>query len=257
MIFTRHIPLKDLDVFPFIGSLVVIVAHQTRGLQAMDERVLSWQLPIKGYTVLIVIPPAIKPDGTNRAIACEELGQLPIHEVVILRPILLLGIFARVAGSASGGIIITRPVDVAVIKVQCDVIVVAGTGKLSHDVLSVGSMHDVVVARSSVPHRETIVVSCGESDVACPGGFDGFHPGIGIKGMRIESIGSFGILSVIDIGILHIPLALSENRVNSPMQEDAKSVGRKGTTAIEIFGRGLIMLCCGGRCPEQQSEEED
>ena len=66
---------------------MVIVTNQAGGLQAVDERVLLVQLPVKGGRVGVVLPLAVKPDGAHGAVVGQQLGQLVVHELVIVGPV--------------------------------------------------------------------------------------------------------------------------------------------------------------------------
>ena len=48
--------------------------------------------------------------------------------------------------------------------------------------------------------------------------------------MRIEGIGRLGILVTVDAVVLHIPFALTEHAVNTPMKENTKAGVREFLT---------------------------
>ena len=47
---------------------------------------------------------------------------------------------------------------------------------------------------------------------------------------------------MVDIGIGHIPLALSEGAVESPVEEDPKALVTEGLTCLEVLLRRLVVL---------------
>ena len=64
-VLARDIMLKDLDILAGKGHLVVVVTDEAGGLQTMNEGILLVELPVKGHRVGIMLPLAVKPDGTH------------------------------------------------------------------------------------------------------------------------------------------------------------------------------------------------
>ena len=144
---------------------MVIVSHDAGWLQAVDQRILFGQFPVKGHGVVLVIPPAVKPNAVYLTILCQQLGELGIHEAVVRLPIFLCTILARIDSRYAGRIIVARPVYMGVIQVESDALAVAFVSKLPHDVFSVGRIHNVEIRLLRVPHRESVMVARGETDV--------------------------------------------------------------------------------------------
>ena len=114
---------------------------------------------------------------------------------------------------------------------ECQIILSTRLGQLCHDVLSIGRMHDVIVALPRVPHREAVVVARSEGDVARTGLFENLGPGFGVEIMRIEGIGRLGILFSAERPVLQIPFSLCKSGIDAPMNEDAESIfGKLATT---------------------------
>ena len=64
---------------------MMVVPYEASGLQTLDEGVLLLESPIE--FLLLVVPHAIEPDCSNRAVIGQELSQLTIHESIIAVPI--------------------------------------------------------------------------------------------------------------------------------------------------------------------------
>ena len=114
---------------------------------------------------------------------------------------------------------------------ECQIILSTRLGQLCHHVLTVGRVHDVVVALLRVPHRKAVVVARCERDVARTGLLENLDPGFGIEIMWIEGIGRLGILFSAERPILQIPFSLCKSGIDAPMNEDAESIfGKLATT---------------------------
>ena len=134
----------------------------------------------------------------------------------------------------------------AIIEVKRKVVVVTSLSKLLHNVFAIGRVHNVVVALLGIPHRETVVVSCGESDITRPSVFENFDPGFSVECVRIESIGRFGVFVAIKFGILQIPFSLTIKGIESPMDENAESIFGKLLAVLDILASGLVVLRFNG-----------
>ena len=216
----------------------------------MDECILFGKLPIKCRFLLVLIPPPVEPNGAHRPVLGQQFGELPVHKGIIMRPIGFRCVLSDPAPRSSHGIIVAHPVDVAIIEMECQIVLTTSLRKLCHDVLSVGRVHDVVVALPRVPHRKAVVVSSCERDVARTGLFENLGPGIGVEIMRIERIGCLGILFSAKRSVLQIPLSLCEEGIDAPMNEYAKTICCELPTIFEVLRTGLVVLCrqrCTGK----------
>ena len=230
-IFSGYVAFEKLQVLSLVRLLMMVVTHQASRLQTVDERILFGQLPVESRLRLIVIPPPIEPNGAYGAILSQQFGELSIHKGKIMRPIGFRRVLSHTAPGSSHGIIVAHPVDVAIIKMECQIILSTRLGQLCDDVLAVGRVHDVVVALLRVPHRKTIVVARSEGDVARTGLFENLGPGFGVEIMRIERVGRLGILLTAERSILQIPFSLCKSGIDAPMNEDAESIfGKLATT---------------------------
>ena len=231
-VFSGYVTFEKLQVLSFVRVLMMVVTHQASRLQTVDERILFGQLPVESRLRLIVIPPPIEPNSAYGAILSQQFSELPIHKGKIMWPIGFRRIFSHAAPGSSHGIIVAHPVDVAIIKMECQTILSTRLGQLCHHVLTVGRVHDVVVALPRVPHRKAVVVARSEGDVARTGLFENLGPGFGIERVRIERVGRLGILFSAKRPVLQIPFSLCKSGIDAPMNEDAESIFRKLATTL-------------------------
>ena len=91
--------------------LMMIVAYKASGLQLVYQLILTRQLPVE-IGILILIPPAVEPNGTYRAIVGEQLRQLVVHKLIIARPVAFGVRTACPPTRASPRIVFTIPVEV-------------------------------------------------------------------------------------------------------------------------------------------------
>ena len=110
LVFAREVALENLNILACIGCLMVVVADETLRLQLMNERILLGQLPIERLCVAVVVPPAIKPDGTHRPIVREQFGELRVHKSIIAGPVGFCLVASRAIARASLRIILASPV---------------------------------------------------------------------------------------------------------------------------------------------------
>ena len=86
-------------------------------------------------------------------------------------------------------------------------------------------IHDVVVCPAAVKHGESFMVACGETDVFGSAGFDGSHPVVCVETTGIKSTGHFGIFVAVEIVVGHGPFPLGKHTIESPVEENAETVG--------------------------------
>ena len=145
LVLPRQVALENLDILTFERCLVMIVAHQTTWLQAMNERILLRQLPVK-VRVLVLVPPSVEPHGPNLAIVCQQFRELVVHELVIAFPV-SLGIGAPCSTSRpSPHGILALPVNMRVIQVKTYALLVTLVGKFLENVTPERcGIHDIIV----------------------------------------------------------------------------------------------------------------
>ena len=107
----------------------MVVPNEASRLKLVYQFILSGQLPIE-TGVLILIPPAVKPDGAYRPVVGEQLRQLIVHEAVITCPVTFRIGTTRPPTRSSPRAILAIPVNVRVIKMQADALLVAFVGQL-------------------------------------------------------------------------------------------------------------------------------
>ena len=251
-VLTGQVLLKGLQVFAGLGGLVVVVGHETAGLQAVDKAVLLVETPVK-LGVVLLVPVAVKPDGTDGAIVGEQLGELMLHESEVgVIVVLVLGL-ADTHTAPSLRIVGARPVYVRIVEVELDAILLTGISELFEHIAVEGStIDDVIVIGRCLEHREAIVMTGGKGDVAGTGGLERLDPFLGVELGGIETVGQVGIFLIINVAVTHHPLAVAEHGVESPVDVDAKLVVLEFGTGLEDFGRSLILSRGGKACHHQQ-----
>ena len=148
----------------------------------MYHCILRFQLPIKGLCIAVMVPPAIKPYGSDRPIVGKQLCKLRVHEVVIACPVGFLFLSACPKSCSSLRIIFSSPVQMRIIEVQFNTVSLAGIGHFLDDIpLERCCIYRVISAGRGFEKRETIVVARCYRDIFCPGSLDCPHPGICIK----------------------------------------------------------------------------
>ena len=240
-VLSRKVTLEDLDVFALEGRLMVVVGHEAAGLQAVDEGVLGWELPVEGLRVGIVVPPSVEPDGSDRAVVGEELGELRVHKAVIALPVGLMGGAARPESGATQGIVGAIPVQMRVVEMQPDAVVGAGLGELADDVAPEGcGFYYVIRTGCRIEQRESVVMTGGDGDVSGSCGLDGCHPLVGIEVGGVEGLRELGVFVAVDVAIGHDPFAGSYHGVEPPMEKDAEFGVLKFGACGQVVGSGHI-----------------
>ena len=101
------------------------------------------------------------------------------------------------------------------------------------------------------------MVAGGEADIFRSGIAEGGNPLLGVEAVRIERLRRLGIFSAVDVGVGHEPLALCEEAVDSPVDEDAEASLGKKFSGFKVFGRGDVGLLCDGADGEPREKEEE
>ena len=108
-----NVALKNLNILAGVGYVVVVVTDEAGGLQTVYHCILLVELPIEGYCVLVAVPLSIEPYCAYGAVVCQQLGELFVHKVVVLRPIFILFYAADdLASGASQWVVVARPINV-------------------------------------------------------------------------------------------------------------------------------------------------
>ena len=81
---------------------------------------------------------------------------------------------------------------------------------------------DVVVGQLAGEHAEAVVVLARDGDVAHAGLLGQLDPGLGIESGRVETRGELGVLADRELVVVHDPLALGQERVDAPVDEQAE-----------------------------------
>ena len=227
---------------------MVVVADEAGGLQTVNQGILFVELPIKWGRVGVMLPFTIKPDGADGTIVGQQLGQLVVHEFVVLRPVGGRSVVRHIILVSSQRIIQAMPVQMGIVEMQLDAVALASVGKFFEHVALEGSrVHDVVVAHRTLEHRKAVMVARGDGDVAGAGILDGAHPFVGVKTRRIESRRQLSVLVAVDALVVHHPLAVGKHGINAPVNEYTKFVVLELLTGLEVLLAGHVgnLLCCG------------
>ena len=88
LILSRKITLESLNILTLERRRVMVVYDRAAWLQAMDKRILLWQLPIE-VRILIPIPPSIKPDTSHLTVVGKKFCKLVVHKLIVALPVTL------------------------------------------------------------------------------------------------------------------------------------------------------------------------
>ena len=164
---------------------MMVVSYEASGLQTLDEGVLFLESPVE--FLLFVVPHAIEPDGSNRAIIGQKLSQLTIHESIIALPI-RGGWVVRTVLAASCRIVCPLPIHVAVVEMEFEPLLSASLRKCFHHIFPVRSgFDDVIRTCLRCPHRKAVVMPAGKGDVSGACLFEKLRPFASIEEGRIET----------------------------------------------------------------------
>ncbi len=219
----------------------MVVSYEAPRLQVVYHAVLLFQFPVEGYGVAVVVPPSVEPYGADFSVAGEQFGNLPVHEVVVCRPVGFCGVTSGSVAGPSLGIFVARPVEVRVVQMKLYALPAALFRQFFQDVFLVGGgIHDVVWRLCGVPHGEAVVVARCEAYVSCSRLFYRRYPFGGIEVGRIKTCGSFCIFVAVEICVVQIPFALCEHAVYSPVDEYAEPCIGKFLLGLDYFLRGCV-----------------
>src|SRR5438067_12080711 len=116
---------------------------ERRRLELMDERVGLIQMPVG----IGLVPHAIEPDASDRAIVGEQFGELAVHVVIEVGiPIAVIGTAVVPTGDAAGIVVGIVPIELRIIKEELDALAVTFVSQHLQRILLVGSaLNDVPV----------------------------------------------------------------------------------------------------------------
>src|SRR6202162_6066463 len=110
-----------------------------------------------------LVPHAIEPDATDRAIMSEQLSEVLVHEGDIARPIAILRSPRRFAGSSPRKIVGMVPVKLRVVEKEFDALPLTFLRQfLERIALERSPVDDVVRRGPGREHREAVVVTGGD-----------------------------------------------------------------------------------------------
>ena len=242
-VLSGQVALEHLEILAIERFLVVIVTDQATRLDFVDHRILLIQLPV---LIERLVPPAVEPDRSDRAVVGQQFGELVVHKIPIVAPLAMFGT-ARVMAAASQRIIVgTSPIHVGIVEIKRNSLFLTLVGQLFDDVAAERRrFHDIVIRILRIEHRETVVMTRRDCNVFCAGIFNGRHPGSGIEFRRIESGSEFRILFSVEFVQFERPFAVTEHTVDAPMDEDAEFVVLELFTVAQVLLRRHILVLCG------------
>ena len=228
----------------------MVVANETGGLQTVDEGILLGQLPVE-VGVFLVVPPSVKPDGTNLTIVGKQLGQLVVHKLVIALPVALGAGSAGSSSGASPGVVLAIPVQMRVVEMEGDALAMTLVGEFLENVTLEGSaVYNIIIAVLGLEHRETLVMTSGEADVLGTRRLDSADPLGSVKLSGVETFSELRILMIVQVLVGHSPLASGKHTVEPPVEEDTKAHVAEFLSGLQIVCGGFILGAC--RCGSKQ-----
>ena len=251
-VLARQVAFEGLHVLALERREVVVVHHQAGRLQRVDQSVQFVQAPVEPG-IFVLVPHAVEPDCPHRAVLREQLGELRLHEVEIGLRILLFGRTSRAAPRAAARGVLPPPVDERIVEMDAQTLPAALFGQLLHHVASERrGVRDVVGRLRRAEHRESVVVARREADVAGSCLAEGRHPRLCVECRRTERPGELLVFVVVDVLVGHHPFALSEQGVETPVEEDAEPSIGESLPCGEVLGRRLVGGLCGRVRGEQR-----
>ena len=133
------------------------------------------------------------------------------------------------------------PVELGVVEEQLDALPAALVGELLQRIAPKGRpVDDVVRRRGGLEHREPVVVPRRDRDVPDAGGSCEVDPCARVELDGVEGAGEPLVFGHGDLAILHHPLALAEQAVNAPVDEEAELRVLEPLARGESLGRSVL-----------------
>ena len=168
---------------------MMVVPYQTSRLQAMYQRILFRQLPVK-IRISILVPPAIEPDSTYRTVVRQQLCQLVIHKSIIAFPV---SFRIRPSGSTpctSPRCVFTIPVDMGVIEMKPNTLFMTFVCQFFYYIaLERGCIYNIIIGILGMKHREPFMVATCKADIFGSRCLNGTYPFSRTKLGGIETSG--------------------------------------------------------------------
>ena len=219
---------------------MMVVPYKASRLQTLDEGVLLLESPVE--FLLLVVPHAVEPNGSNRAVIGQELSQLTVHEGIIAVPI-RGGRVVRTVLAGSRRVVRALPIHVAVVEMEFEVLLPASLCEFTNDVaLERSGIHDVVRACLRCPHRKAIMMPAGKGDVLSACLLEELCPFASVEEGRVEASRKLGVLVSIKVTIVHHPLSVGQHGIDAPMKENAE------LAVLKLFADATCVVRDALRC---------
>ena len=182
-----------------------VVNDDSLGLEAADHRIHRVLLPIS----LGLAPLAVKPDAADLAVARAEQLDALAEEIEVRGKI-------RVES-------LVVPIEIGMVEEGADAVAVAGIDKLADEIPSYIINGAVIVEPAGIVEREAVVMTRCQGNILASRTLRGENEllrpvGLGAEFGRVGSVFLAG-----DLMLMHYPLAVRENAVNSEMHEHSES----------------------------------
>ena len=98
-----------------------------------------------------------------------------------------------------------------------------GLGQLSQRIAPERGIGNFVITQGGIEHAEAVMVAAGDDHVFLSGVGGQFHPFSGVEFYRVEQRDQFLVFEYGDFLPMHDPFSPPDERVQSPMNEHAKT----------------------------------
>ena len=131
---------------------MVVVADQAVRIDRMDVIIELRHPPVEGYSILLVIPVSVKPQGTGMVLG-EQFLHLCLHEFEIMVVVLPVSLAAGESAGFTDREVLAVPVQDGIVELEFYALFEAGFVQVLYHIMSVrGGLHDVVVRSLGIEH---------------------------------------------------------------------------------------------------------
>ena len=208
-----------------LGSIQV--HHQTLGLQRLDVAVDV----LEGYLIVRDAAPrgipSVDDDGADATVAREELGQLVLYHLHVLR-----GYHVRTQTVVH--------IEDGIVEVDFQPFGTESVGVFAHHVATQRTLHHVVVGGLGVPDAEAAVMLGGQTAVGHAGGLGCLGPLAAVQACGIEAFGGgIGVGPVLVVERGHVEM---DEHAEPAVYELLLQLVQRLLLACRLHGGGLKLL---------------
>ena len=183
----------------------------------MDHGILFRQLPIESG-ILIMIPPTVEPDGTDRSVIGQQLSNLIIHKLIIRFPFSMGRTSRTTSGPPQRIIIVPVPIQMRIIKMQFYPLFMTFFCQFLQNIPAERCrLDDVVIRKPGIEHRKPLMMPGSKTNIFRSGRFYCSHPFSRIETGRIKSRSQLAVFHVVQVLVRHHPFSLSQHTIQPPM----------------------------------------